>query len=40
MVETLKLQEKNKIKKIEKIAETRMAVYIYIYIYRMLSFRK
>ena len=32
MVETLKLQEKNKIKKIEKIAETRMAVYIYIYI--------
>ncbi len=40
MVETLKSQEKNKIKKLEKIAETRMAVYIYIYIYRMLSFRK
>ncbi len=38
MVETLKLQEKNK--KIRKIAETRMAVYIYIYIYRILSFRK
>ena len=33
MVETLKLKEKNKIKKLEKIAETRMAVYIYIYIY-------
>ena len=32
MVETLKSQEKNKIKKLEKIAETRMAVYIYIYI--------
>ncbi len=32
MVETLKLKEKNKIKKLEKIAETRMAVYIYIYI--------
>ena len=26
MVETLKLKEKNKIKKLEKIAETRMAV--------------
>ena len=26
MVETLKLQEENKIKKLEKIAETRMAV--------------
>ena len=32
MVETLKLKEKNKIKKLEKNAETRMAVYIYIYI--------
>ena len=30
MVETLKLKEKNEIKKSEKIAETRMAVYIYI----------
>ncbi len=40
MIENLKLQEKNKIKKIEKNAETRMAVYIYIYIYRILSFRK
>ena len=27
MVETLKLKEKNKIKKIEKIAETRVAVH-------------
>ena len=32
MIENLKLREKNKIKKLEKIAETRMAVYIYIYI--------
>ena len=32
MVETIKLEEKIKIKKSEKIAETRMAVYIYIYI--------
>ena len=32
MVENLKLRRKNKIKKSEKIAETRMAVYIYIYI--------
>ena len=32
MVENLKLRGKNKIKKSEKIAETRMAVYIYIYI--------
>ena len=27
MVETLKLKEENKIKKLEKIAETRMAVH-------------
>ena len=40
MIENLKLKEKNRIKKLEKIAETRMAVYIYIYIYRILSFRK
>ena len=33
MVENLKLKEENKIKKLEKNAETRMAVYIYIYIY-------
>ena len=33
MVENLKLRERNRIKKLEKIAETRMAVYIYIYIY-------
>ncbi len=39
MVVNLKLKEKN-MKKIKEIAETRMAVYIYIYIYRMLSFRK
>ena len=32
MVGTIKLIEKNITKKIEKIAETRMAVYIYIYI--------
>ena len=32
MVENLKLGGKNKIKKLEKNAETRMAVYIYIYI--------
>ena len=32
MIENLKLKEKNRIKKLEKIAETRMAVYIYIYI--------
>ncbi len=40
MVENLKLKEENKIEKIMKNAETRMAVYIYIYIYRILSFRK
>ena len=40
MVETIKLEEKNKIKKLEKNAETRMAVYIYIYIYHILSFSK
>ena len=40
MIENLKLREKNRIKKLEKIAETRMTVYIYIYIYRILSFRK
>ena len=38
MVENLKLKEENKIEKIMKNAETRMAVYIYIY--RILSFRK
>ena len=32
MVATIKLIEKNITKKMEKIAETRMAVYIYIYI--------
>ena len=32
MIENLKLREKNKIKKLGKIVETRMAVYIYIYI--------
>ena len=37
MVGTIKLKGKG-IKKSEKIAETRMAVYIYIY--RILSFRK
>ena len=36
MVGTLKLKEENK--KIKENAETRMAVYIYIY--RVLSFRK
>ena len=40
MVETINLKGKNRIKKLGKIAETRMAVYIYIYIYRILSFRK
>ena len=40
MIEHLKLKEENKMKKIMKIAENRMAVYIYIYIYRILSFRK
>ena len=40
MVKTINLKGKNKIKKLEKNAETRMAVYIYIYIYRILSFRK
>ena len=39
MVATLKIKEEN-MKKIKENAETRMAVYIYIYIYRMLSFRK
>ena len=33
MVETINLKGKNRIKKLEKNAETRMAVYIYIYIY-------
>ena len=37
MVETIKLKEKN-MKEIKENAETRMAVYIYIY--RILSFRK
>ena len=32
MVGTLKLKEENKMKKLERSAETRMAVYIYIYI--------
>ena len=32
MIENIKLKEKNRIKKLEKIAETSMAVYIYIYI--------
>ena len=32
MIKNLKLKEKNRIKKSEKNAETRMAVYIYIYI--------
>ena len=32
MVENVKLRGKNRIEKLEKIAETRMAVYIYIYI--------
>ena len=32
MAETIKVKGKNRIKKLEKIAETRMAVYIYIYI--------
>ena len=40
MAATIKIKEKNRIKKSEKIAETRMALYIYIYIYRILSFRK
>ena len=40
MVENMKLKEENRIEKIKKNAETRMAVYIYIYIYRILSFRK
>ena len=40
MVKNLRLKKENKIKKLEKNAETRMAVYIYIYIYRILSFRK
>ena len=32
MVENVKLKEENRIEKIKKNAETRMAVYIYIYI--------
>ena len=40
MVEMINLKGKNKMEKIRKNAETRMAVYIYIYIYRILSFRK
>ena len=40
MMENVKLRGKNRIEKLEKIAETRMVVYIYIYIYRILSFRK
>ena len=40
MIENLKLKEENIMRKIIKNAETRMAVYIYIYIYRILSFRK
>ena len=33
MVKNIRSKKENKIKKSEKIAETRMAVYIYIYIY-------
>ena len=32
MMENVKLRGKNRIEKLEKIAETRMVVYIYIYI--------
>ena len=32
MVKNIRSKKENKIKKSEKIAETRMAVYIYIYI--------
>ena len=40
MVKNLRSKIENRIKKVIKNAETRMAVYIYIYIYRILSFRK
>ena len=40
MIKNTRLKKENRIKKLEKIAETRMAVYIYIYIYRILSFSK
>ena len=40
MIKNTRLKKENRIKESEKIAETRMAVYIYIYIYRILSFRK
>ena len=40
MVKNIRTKKVNQIKKSEKIAETRMAVYIYIYIYRILSFSK
>ena len=40
MIKNTRSKKENGIKKLEKIAKTRMAVYIYIYIYRILSFRK
>ena len=40
MVKNLRSKKENRMKKVIKDAETRMAVYIYIYIYRILSFRK
>ena len=40
MIKNIRIKKENRIKKSEKIAETRMAVYIYIYIYRILSFSK
>ena len=40
MLKSTKFKKENRIKKLEKNAETRMAVYIYIYIYHILSFRK
>ena len=40
MIKNTRLKKENRIKKLEKIAETRMVVYIYIYIYRILSFSK
>ena len=40
MVETLRSKKENKIKKPEKIAETRMAVHTHTHTHTILSFRK
>ena len=40
MVETIKIKEKNRVKKLEKIAENRLAVHTHTHTHTILSFRK